>query len=70
LPARSEYLERVEALSELYPEGTEIPRPPHWTGYLLTPVAIEFWHDRPNRLHERRRFVRDGDSWPSTLLYP
>jgi pyridoxamine 5'-phosphate oxidase len=68
LDGRQTYLDRVEALAERYPG--EIPRPPHWTGFCLAPEAIEFWLDRPNRLHERRRFVRAGDRWTSTLLYP
>jgi pyridoxamine 5'-phosphate oxidase len=68
LDARQTYLDRVEALAERYPG--EIPRPLHWTGFRLAPEAIEFWLDRPNRLHERRRFTRAGDRWTSTLLYP
>ena len=52
-------------------DGQDIPRPPHWTGFRLAPEAIEFWLDRANRLHERRRFVRGSDrGWNSTLLYP
>ncbi|HEX7709298.1 MAG TPA: pyridoxamine 5'-phosphate oxidase [Sphingomonadaceae bacterium] len=69
LAARRIYLERVDALAKRF-EGQEIPRPPHWTGFRLAPHAIEFWLDRPNRLHERRRFVREGGRWTSTLLYP
>lgn len=71
LPDRKVYLDRVEALEERYPEG-DIPRPPHWTGFLLTPHAIEFWHDRKYRLHDRRRFTREGtgEAWSNTLLYP
>jgi pyridoxamine 5'-phosphate oxidase len=69
LDARRTYLERVDELAARH-EGEEIPRPPHWTGFRLAPDAIEFWLDRPNRLHERRRFVRDGERWTSTLLYP
>ena len=71
LPDRKVYLDRVAALEERYPEG-DIPRPPHWTGFLLTPTAIEFWQDRQYRLHDRRRFTRQAptDGWSNTLLYP
>ena len=70
LPGRQVYLDRVEDLSVRYPEG-DVPRPSHWTGFRLDPLAIEFWLDRPNRLHDRRRFTRiAGGEWTSTLLYP
>jgi pyridoxamine 5'-phosphate oxidase len=69
LDSRQTYLDRVEALADRY-DGEEIPRPPHWTGFRLDPERIEFWLDRPNRLHERRQFTRDGEAWASTLLYP
>jgi pyridoxamine 5'-phosphate oxidase len=51
-------------------EGSDIPRPERWTGYRVKPERIEFWTDRPHRLHERRLFVRDGDGWTEGLLYP
>ncbi len=70
LPDRRSYLERVDQLAARYPEG-DIPRPSHWTGFRLDPRAIEFWLDRPGRLHDRRRFARRPDGgWTSTLLYP
>lgn len=50
--------------------GGDVPRPPHWGGYRVTPDAIEFWQDRAHRLHERRVFTRDGESWSEGMLYP
>ena len=48
----------------------EIPRPGHWSGFRLMPQEMEFWHDRPFRLHDRMRFdARDG-GWAKTRLYP
>jgi pyridoxamine 5'-phosphate oxidase len=69
LDSRKTYLDRVEQLRALHPDGAA-PRPPHWTGFRVTPERIEFWLARPHRLHERRLFVRSGDGWTSTLLYP
>lgn len=69
LASRQTYLDRVAELGKLY-RGREIPRPTHWTGFLLSPQRIEFWIDRDHRLHERRQFVSTGAGWESTLLYP
>jgi pyridoxamine 5'-phosphate oxidase len=70
LPHRQDYLDRVAALRQAYPDGG-IARPAHWSGYRVRPEAIEFWQDRAHRLHERRRFSTDGQGgWTSTLLYP
>jgi pyridoxamine 5'-phosphate oxidase len=48
----------------------DVPRPPHWSGYLVTPHTIEFWHERPFRLHERTRYLREGEAWKMERLYP
>lgn len=51
-------------------EGGDVPRPPHWGGYRVTPTAIEFWQDRAHRLHERRLFTATDDGWREGMLYP
>jgi len=51
-------------------EGKDVPRPPHWLGYRVAADRMEFWSDRPHRLHERRLFTRAGTGWTEGLLYP
>lgn len=69
LDARSTFEARFEDLKARF-EGKEIPRPERWTGFRVAPARIEFWSDRPHRLHERRLFVHAGESWTEGLLYP
>jgi pyridoxamine 5'-phosphate oxidase len=64
-------LEKAVALvTAKYPVG-EIPRPPYWSGFRVIPLQIEFWHDRPFRLHDRVVFSRNAKGgWDKTRLYP
>jgi pyridoxamine 5'-phosphate oxidase len=70
LDSRATFEARFEEMKRRF-EGGDIPRPPHWGGYRLVPAQIEFWSDRPHRLHERRLFTRAADGgWSEGLLYP
>ena len=73
---QSEVLPSREMLEEKYREierrfgGRTVERPPFWGGFRLIPVRIEFWYGRPDRLHDRVVYVRDGTFWRIERLYP
>ncbi|MES2590270.1 MAG: pyridoxamine 5'-phosphate oxidase [Bacteroidota bacterium] len=56
-------------LSEKYPDE-QVPRPPHWGGYLLKPTTVEFWQGRPSRLHDRILYTAENDGWKIERLAP
>jgi pyridoxamine 5'-phosphate oxidase len=62
-------MQRVEELTAAAGEGL-VSRPPHWSGFRLMPRQIEFWKDGQFRLHDRVRFMREGEGWRSERLYP
>jgi pyridoxamine 5'-phosphate oxidase len=69
LDAREIFEQRLDEVKRRF-EGADVPRPPHWRGYRVIPERIEFWTDRPHRLHERRLFTWNGAGWDEGLLYP
>ena len=69
LDCRATFEQRFEDAKTRF-EGQDVPRPPHWRGYRVIPERIEFWSDRPHRLHERRLFTLNDGDWTEGLLYP
>ena len=70
IPSREYLEENLKELETNY-EGIVIPRPEHWGGFLITPLQVEFWQGRPNRLHDRIRYTSQSDfSWKIERLSP
>jgi pyridoxamine 5'-phosphate oxidase len=69
LPVRSDFEERIAAYDAEF-EGRDVPRPPHWGGYLVRPDLLEFWYGARFRLHERQRFELVDGTWRQRMLYP
>jgi pyridoxamine 5'-phosphate oxidase len=65
-----EALESAVARETARFEGEDVPRPERWTGWRVIPDSVEFWRDRPFRLHDRLRFARTGADWVKTRLWP
>jgi pyridoxamine 5'-phosphate oxidase len=70
LSSRDELDGRYEELLRRWPEGTEVPMPDFWGGYLIVPETVEFWQSRPSRLHDRLRYSRSGNEWLVERLSP
>jgi pyridoxamine 5'-phosphate oxidase len=69
LDSRDTFEQRFAEMTTKF-DGQDVPRPPHWGGYRVTPTRIEFWQDRAHRLHERRLFTREDGNWNEGLLFP
>ena len=70
MASRAELQQRLAELQAKHPEGSAVPRPPHWSGWWLNPGQIEFWLHGDHRLHERLLYKKTGDDWERSILYP
>ena len=69
LGSRDELDDRMEAAARRFP-GAEVPRPPHWGGFVVRPETVEFWQGRRSRLHDRFRYAREAAGWRIDRLFP
>jgi pyridoxamine 5'-phosphate oxidase len=69
LASRAELERRVEEFSRRFGEA-RVPRPAYWSGFRVVPTRIEFWQERPFRLHDRVLFVRENEAWRRERLFP
>ena len=69
LESRFAFEKAIAVYAAKYAAG-DVPRPPYWTGFRINPVSIEFWQDRPFRLHDRIVFSKTEGGWTRTRLYP
>jgi pyridoxamine 5'-phosphate oxidase len=72
LSSREELEQRYEGAATKWPEGSEVPCPPHWGGFRVLPISIEFWQGRYSRLHDRLRYERPdtASNWAVNRYYP
>ena len=71
LSGRDDLINSIENYKKKYNDQNKVPRPPHWSGWNLSPLSIEFWLDGDSRIHERLKYTKDCNSnWIKSLLSP
>ena len=67
---RDSFLNKIEEYKNKFSDQNNVPRPKHWSGFLLSPNKIEFWKDVEGRLHQRLEYLKDTNFWKKQILYP
>ena len=71
LTSRDQLIDSIKEYKDKYNDENNVPRPSHWSGWILSPQSIEFWLDGDGRIHERLKYVKDTNSqWIKSLLSP
>ena len=71
LTSRDQLIDSIKEYKDKYNDENNVPRPSHWSGWILSPQSIEFWLDGDGRIHERLKYIKDsGDQWIKSLLSP
>ena len=71
LTSRDQLIDSIKEYKDKYNDENNVPRPSHWSGWILSPQSIEFWLDGDSRIHERLKYIKDsGDQWIKSLLSP
>ena len=67
---RDSFLNKIEEYKNKFSDQNNVPRPKHWSGFLLSPNKMEFWKDVEGRLHQRLEYLKDKNFWKKQILYP
>ena len=70
METRDSFLNKIEEYKNKYADQNNVPRPIHWSGFLLSPKRIEFWKDVEGRLHQRLEYFKESSTWRKQILYP
>ena len=70
METRDAFLNKIEEYKNKFVDENNVPRPKHWSGFLLSPKRIEFWKDVEGRLHQRLEYLKDNNAWRKQILYP
>ena len=70
MDTRDDFLNKIKEFKNKFNDQNNVPRPNHWSGFLLSPKRIEFWKDVEGRLHQRLEYTRFSNSWKKQILYP